>query len=313
MDSNMARGILRKAQELNQKPSVCLKEVHEITQKLRSYLAGAENLTPQEINKLVEGLTVYTSLVPASIPLQSGVTFSRAVKYMEMDGINCYKDPSRLSYIPENIGISPQKGRINKAGRSLFYASVSADVNSLGAILSEVRACKGDIFNILQCRTKLENPTSPYDGVLNVAPVGISDYFRRDVPTPFQLHDTYKEIYELYRHNTHPTSLTAMQLCDAFLTDVLKAEESPRLYDVTSAIGEECLKADPLDGILYPSTKFEGFPNVALKPRAVDKKIRFETTLSVKVEECYGYGIFKVTILDRGIVDSGTIQWSAIA
>ncbi len=107
--------------------------------------------------------------------------------------------------------------------------------------------------------------------------------------------------------------MLAMQLCDAFLTDVLKAEEYPRLYDVTSEIGEECLKPDLLDGILYPSTKFEGFPNVALKPRAVDRKLRFETTLSVRVEECYGYGMFKVSILNQGIVDAGTVIWSSHA
>ena len=310
MNDNFIKAVIIKAQDLNKTPSVHLSKVHEITEQLRHYIGGKKELSSDEIKQLVETLTDYTSLIPISFPLHQGIIFSRAVKYKEADGINYYRDPSRLSYIPENAGIIPQKNRINKEGQSLFYACLNADANSIGAVLSEVGACKGDVFNLIQCRTKLENPTNPHDGVLHIAPIGISDYYRRRVLPPFELHETFKNIYDLYRKNTHPTSMLAMQLCDAFLTAVLKAEGSPRLHDVTSAIGEECLKPTELDGILYPSTKFDGFPNVALKPQSVDGKIRFESTLSVKVEECYGYGMFKTTILNQGLVDGGTIIWS---
>jgi hypothetical protein len=144
---------------------------------------------------------------------------------------------------------------------------------------------------------------------LHVAPIGISDYFRRGVSSPFNLHESFREIYELYRNNTHPTAFLAMQLCDAFLTDVLSRQETPRLYDVTSEIGRECLRPEVLDGILYPSTKFEGFPNLAIKTDSVDRKIRYESAVSLKVEKDFRYGMYRTKTLRVGYVNGEHIQW----
>jgi hypothetical protein len=304
----IAQQLINKAKELNESPSEHLAKVYEITCNLRDYISEKIDLSKNDILKYIIELTFYTSLIPVSIPLSAGVPLSRAVKYLEEEGY-CYDQVSRLSYIPTDSGITPRIGRINVEGESLFYACLNADTNSIGTILAESRAARGDVFNLLQCRTKLENPQSQFDMSLHVAPIGISDYFRRGVPTPFNLHESVREIYELYRNNTHPTAMLAMQLCDAFLTDVLSRPESPRLYDVTSEIGRECLKPKELDGILYPSTKFEGFPNLALKPDSVDKKIRPETTLSIHVDQDFGYGMYQTKILRQGIVDNEYINW----
>lgn len=308
MNDIIAQQITNKARELNESPSEHLAKVDQITHRLKDYISGKIELSKEEIRNSIMELTIYTSLIPVSIPLAVGVTLSRAVKYEEDEG-DSYDYVSRLSYIPQDSGITPKIGRINIEGESLFYACLNADANSIGTILSEARATEGDIFNLLQCRTKLEIPQSHMDMSLHVAPIGISDYFRRGVPTPFNLHDSFREIYELYRNNTHPTAMLAMQLCDAFLTDVLSQPESPRLYDVTSEIGRECLKPKELDGILYPSTKFEGFPNLALKPDSVDKKIRPETAVSILVDRDFGYGMYQTKILRQGIIDNESINW----
>ena len=308
MNEVIAQSLINKAKELNESPSEHLDKVNQIIGSLKNYISGTIELDADEIQKYIIELTLYTSLIPVSIPLSTGAILSRAVKYDEDKG-DSYSEVSRLSYIPLNSGIVPKKGRINIEGESLFYSCLNADSNSIGTILSESRAKKGDIFNLLQCRTKLEDPKKPLDMALHVAPIGISDYFRRGVPTPFNLHESFREIYELYKNNTHPTAMLAMQLCDAFLTDVLSRPESSRLYDVTSEIGRECLKPAELDGILYPSTKFEGFPNLAIKPSSVDQKIRYETSISLVVNKKFGYGMYETKILRQGIVDSESIIW----
>lgn len=309
MNDQIAYSIIEKATELNESPLIHLERVTSIIESLNKHLSGTVELNNEEIQKLISELTIYTSLIPVSFPLNSGIVMSRAVKYLEKDG-DSYQKASRLSYISPISGVIPKKGRINVEGEAIFYACLNADANSIGAILSESRAAEGDIFNLLQCRTKLENPKNQFDFALHIAPIGISDYFRRGVPTPFNLHETYREIYELYRKNTHPTAMLAMQLCDAFLTDVLSRKESPRLYDVTSEIGRECLKPAEIDGILYPSTTFLGFPNLAIKPTSVDRKLRYETTISTKVEKYFGYGMYQTKILRQGIVSGDDIDWS---
>ena len=308
MNDVIAQVIINKARELNNSPSQHLENATNITKKLNSYLLGSIDLEVEEIREAIKELTLYTSLAPVPIPLASGTILSRAMKYAEEEG-DSYNNVSRLSYIPLDSEIIPERGRINQHGESLFYACLNSDANSVGTILSESRAKQGDIFNILQCRTKLEEPKDQTDLSLQVVPIGINDYFRRGVPNPFNLHDSFREMYELYKNNTHPTAMLAMQICDAFLTDVLTRREAPRLYDVTSEIGRECLKPEVIDGVLYPSTKFEGHPNLAIKPNSVDRKIRFETAISERVEQIFGYGMYQTKMLRQGFVDGENIQW----
>jgi hypothetical protein len=309
MNEALAQGIIGKSAELNESPSVHLERAAAITNELTSYLSGDISLTVEEIRKAIVELTLYTYLVPVSIPLASGTVLSRAVKYEEVAG-DAYNKVARLSYIPSGLSVTSKKGRMNQNGESIFYSCLNSDANSIGSILSECRANEGDIFNILQCKTKLEVPKSHSDTSLHVVPIGINDHFRRGVPTPFGLHDSFREMYDLLRKNTHPTAMLAMQICDAFLTDVLTRKGSKRLYDVTSEIGRECLKPDILDGVLYPSTRFEGFPNLALKPGSVDRKIRFETAISIRVEKCFGYGMYRIKILRQGVISGQDILWS---
>jgi chloramphenicol 3-O-phosphotransferase len=123
------------------------------------------------------------------------------------------------------------------------------------------------------------------------------------------LSNDYLQFYEALRANTHPEGFLAMQLCDAFLTDILRRPGSPTVYSITSAVAADCLRNPVLDGFLYPSTKLDGHPNLALRPSVVDDRVRYETAMAVRVERDLGYGIFATKVLSQGTVRGDTIDW----
>jgi hypothetical protein len=103
--------------------------------------------------------------------------------------------------------------------------------------------------------------------------------------------------------------MLAMQLVDAFMADILKRQETEGLYTITSVLSAEIGAIPIIDGILYPSTQFDSFPNVALNPSAVDKKLQHRNAVAVRVLERYGYGIFKTEQIARGTVENGQLLW----
>ena len=107
----------------------------------------------------------------------------------------------------------------------------------------------------------------------------------------------------------HPDAKVATQLCDAFLTDMLKRSGSDRLYFVTSEFAKFCMTQDVIDGVIYPSTRLEGHPNLALKPKTVDQKLDYQKALSVRVLEVFGYGMCKLQELGIGTLQDDVINW----
>jgi hypothetical protein len=309
--------IAAKGEDLNQDPESHLLIVREIVSKLNACIYEGNELSETEIVNLVDRLTSYTIGVPVPVPLVPGITISRAVKYEEDDGKGLYGDPQRLSYIPRNSGIEPPCGRLNKRGEALFYGCMHNDANALGTILSEVEAEVGEIYNVLLSRTCIKERSIVQVLSLNVLPIGVFDYIRREARLPWGLSEDFIGIYEGLQDTLHPSAMLAMQLCDAFLTKVLKQENIkedksaiyPYLFEVTSCIGAEFLKAEVLDGILYPSTKLEGYPNLVLKIDSVDGKLKYEKAIAIKVEESFGYGIFKYTTVNQGLINKGKINW----
>lgn len=308
MHSKFVEALDRKCAELSTRPELHLERVFSVIRRLEEHFQGnriSEALTAQ----LIGELTRYVVVIPVLIPLSEKIKFSRAVRYEESVGVT-YDAVSRLSYIPIGGPVSVKLGRLNKAGESMFYACKDDTTNSIGAVLSEARARPGEIFNILISETNPpEEITKPEDNDLIISPLGIFDYYRRGVPDPFGLHADHRECYEYLCKHVHPEGMLAMQLVDAFIADILKRKEAEGLYTVTSAFFTEIGGVPILDGILYPSTKFDSFPNIALKPSAVDKKLQHKRAMSVRVLERYGYGIFKTEQLARGTITDGQLFW----
>ncbi len=308
MDAELVKALDVKCAELNTRSAAHLERVFSVTRRLEEHLRG-NRLSEALAAQLIGELTYYVLLIPVPIPLNQKIKFSRAVRYEEPKGIT-YEAVSRLSYIPIDGPVIPKLGRLNKAGEAMFYACKDDHANSIGAVLSEARAQPGEIFNILISETNpSQNATGPADNDLVITPLGIFDYYRRGVPDPFRLHPAHRECYEYLTKRTHPEGMLAMQLVDAFIADILKRQETDALYTVTSVLAAEINSVPIIDGILYPSTQFDSFPNVALKPSAVDKKLQHKSAIAVRVLERYGYGIFKTEQIAKGTVKNGQLSW----
>ncbi|KQB07506.1 hypothetical protein CGT94_18475 [Vibrio metoecus] len=288
------------AAKLNHDSKWHLDTVNKLTINLSSHISGAKRLCPETINKYVNDLMQYT--IVASIPASESMPIIRAVRFTDADGC-FYNDVSRMSYIPKRLSNLCTKGRVNLDGQSLFYACIGecSDKKAIYTILSECRAMKDDVFNILVGRN--------LSSKLSLSVIGFNDYFRRGVREPFGLNKELLSNYEYLSSILNSNSKLVVNLCEAFVSSVLSQSESEYLYDVTSAIFNWCLKFDPVDGVLYPSTRNLGYPNVALKPSAVDDYIDFESALSLHVDNAYGYGLYQVTELAKGSVFGKHVEW----
>ncbi|HEX5393303.1 MAG TPA: hypothetical protein VFW68_08480 [Rhodocyclaceae bacterium] len=323
-------------ERLNRPPERKFERVFSIVRRLRNHIEGTE-LGHDQITHLVSELLSYVFAIPVPVPLNTDTRFCRAVQYKDPSGVG-YERVSRLSYIPEGGEVQPSVGRMNANGESVFYACMGAGQNSVQAALSEVRACPGDVYNILESHVTTEsdsyNPTDP-SASLNLAPLGLFDYYRRGLPDPYGLHESfpkdkqpspfangkssdppglppaYRAVYDYLKGNLEQAGMLSMQLADAFISDVLRQKASTLLlYDLTSALSTRINRDSVCDGIIYPSVQFDGHPNVALKPARVDSKLKHVQATSVRVLEDYGYGIYKTEELAKGAIFGGCIEWS---
>jgi hypothetical protein len=300
------------AKTLNTRPSQHLDNVWRIVSALQAHWREETVLEPEKVRSLVGELTCYTLQMPIPIPLNEKRILARAVRVEPKVGIG-YSEVSRLSYIPIEGKKVPAIGRMNRVGQSMFYACLGADANSMGAILSEARACPGEVFNILFSEAvSVEQKLHPYDDALHVTPIGMFDYIRRGVPHPFRLHDEYVNTYNSLRAAICVEGMLALQLTDAFITEALKHKETGQLYSITSEIAADCLTPEVVDGVIYPSTQFDGFPDVAIKPSSVDRKLKHHSVVSIKVLGSYGFGIFKTQAIGQGLIQGEQILWTSI-
>lgn len=319
LSKEIQQGIIQKANDINtNNPCKLRDEVKDIIDKLYRYINNETSYSTDEIQQLCKRLLCFTTIAP--IPLKN-ITISRARRDKSFQKLTVMQNyhaqsnsffPSHnnaqdLSYINISSGKSVPLGRMNSFGQSIFYASLDWNRNSIGTVLSEANATDGAIFNILYSYVQNE---------INVSPIGVFDYFRRGVPCPFTLHNDFQEMYDLYRKYTNEHGMIALQLCDAFLIDILKKqysdkEKTEKLYTVTSEIANDILSVESVDGLLYPSVKFEGFPNIAIKPTSVDNHIKYKTVQSVEILKDFGYGIYQTRLLYHGQVNEKNlnIEW----
>lgn len=310
LHKDIVEATIKKISDLNKNPEKERDIVFNIISTLNSFIYKDKELSDEEIQKLIDELTFYTTLM--SIPLPSGTSISRAVKYT-YEGEPCHNEISRLSYIPESKIELAELGRMNKIREPIFYGCLDTNPNSIGTALSEVNAQKNEKVNVLFSKTI---------SVLQLIPIGVFDYFRRGIDHPFKIHNNYKEMYNLYKENTHPDAMIALHLCDAFLYQVLKEDikelkeeakekTKKKLYRVTSQIAKECLKY-PADGLIYSSVQFEDHPNVVINPQSIDTKVVHKEVISLEVIEDYGYGIYQIKKTHHAYIKDNIINWEKI-
>ncbi len=310
MNIFMRRDLKLKVDELNDDAPKDLNEVIEIIDHLQLYLDKKITLNDDEISNSINALLISTITVQLPIPLVLRNNMYRARKCEGTHSANFTKT-SELSYISITGSTPLNLGRMNKKGNSIFYASFGNSTTTHSTVLSEVGATKGEIYNIMECQL---NPLNQAHLNLELAPIGVFDYYRRNVHLPFTLTVDMKESYDFIQENTSSEAMMALHLCDAFLTSILTADSDStgRLYKLTSEVAQFFLEQYPVDGVVYPSTKIPGHPNVAIIPDMVDQKIKFTSVQRVEILESYGYGLFSLKTLVEGTIENSLIQWKSL-
>jgi len=305
IESNVVEFVDKKANEMNADGLHHCNLVSTIIRQLNGYIDGKINLSAKRIESLIDCLIGYYTIT-LDIPLDKGVKILRAVKFDELEEKPCFRKVSRISYIPKDSGITPGTGRLNMQGQSIFYGCIYFDdrLGGFNIAFSEVNALKNEKINILKSETTSE---------IKVNYIGIYNLVKREAKPYFITEETYsyfKCVYEYQERKFDKWLFVAFQLCDAFFSDVLRKEESTRLYVVTSTLAALFLEGDRVDGIIYASVKADGSPVIALKPSSVDDKISHKEAVSFEIQEDYGYAMYKASPLYQGTVNGEVIDWS---
>jgi hypothetical protein len=297
--------LLQKIDELNHH-SLCRQlRVMRLTKSLTQHIRGEKLLDENAIKHQVNELLRYTVLIPIPIPFGEKIFFTRANIFLGNEEFPCYEKVSRLSYIPEESGLVPNLGRMNKQGEILYYCCWDVANDSLNCSIREVQAEQGQYVNVLISSVKESIAESAIDPFLYIGCLGIYDYFRKEKPLPFLVNKFFKETYLTLKQNLKPQALNAMQACDEFLTNALLTPSSERLYQVTSEIAQNCLAFKKLDGLIYPSTHIHTTPSLVLKTNSVDQKLQHLSAVCVKVP-AVGEPIM---LSHHGVVEGEIIKW----
>ena len=151
LESKLVELIDKKALEMNPDALYHCNFVSTIIKQLNDYIDGKINLNNERVTSLLDHL-VSSYTITLDIPLDSGLTILRAVKFDHFEKKPCFCEVSRLSYIPQNSTIVPSIGRLNRCGESMFYGCIYFDRNFGGVdvAFSEVNALKNEKINILK-------------------------------------------------------------------------------------------------------------------------------------------------------------------
>ncbi|PCJ30965.1 MAG: hypothetical protein COA93_11665 [Alphaproteobacteria bacterium] len=215
-----------------------------------------------------------------------------------------------LSYIECTTKNFPVQGRLNQSGQALFYAAlaIKPDDTALRVVLSEAGANNLDHLNVINSHQKGDcDLYMRVIGLWDQARYGYQPYYLGN-----HIFDYYKKAIELMEQKFAPNLLLAYQLTDRFFADILSRKGSVALYQVTSVISSLFLEGSTCDGVLYSSVEAKGEPVVALKPLAVDSKLKHKWVCDIKVNQWFGYEFFKYKTLSKTVsIDgkSGNLVW----
>ena len=228
-------------------------------------------ITDEEIQRVVSAAMRYQFILPHA--LHAGQTIFRA---RPCNPGEIFKNTTELSY-PQTPPSRP--GRANKPGAVLFYAG-----SSFETVMSELGVSNGDFYNVVEARIKQGSN-------IKVGMIGDFDSVRRYGKTVLN-----KKAYKQYIHHIVSQLKGEVQLA-VWLVDAFFADRFSRAgeyeYKVTSAITNEYLSINGLDGIAYPSIKLPGNVCYAIRPEAVDNKIEFVKCSAEFVLNDFGYGVFR--------------------
>ena len=265
---------------------------------LNCFINGTVELSELHIENILTNFVQYG--IYLDIPLEKDTTILRAVRYTDKDiSKPYYVEVSRLSYIPKNSTAIPKVGRMNKDKIAMFYGCISNEINDVNVAFSEIDSLPYEYINVLHSTVHTE---------IKVRYIGILDYYKRGIEPPFKVNPLFENMWEYYKETYNEMSLTAVGLVDTFFSDILKRKNYGRLYTVTSILASIIIEDKTTDGLIYPSIKAEGSPNVVLKPLAVKTKITYKECLCFHINENFGYAVYNATIKFNGKIKDNKIS-----
>lgn len=273
-------------------PHKALRTVSTYVKQLKDYIEGHINLTATEIDKKLDyiiGCTTITLNLPVENRefLRARICNIRTKKCGDSDFFDNVQD---LSYIKDIVQNPPSMGRLNIDGEVLFYASVIVDNSDIAllTVLSEIGAKSLDKVGVLRSQQIAGTE-------LQLRCIGIWEFVRLKQKPMFmdqEVFEYYQEAYDLMKKRFPADLLTAYNLTDCFLSDVMSMKGSDKLYQITSVAASVLLDDKNVDGILYTSVE-AGFPSVAIKPASVDQKIQHDYVCDVDVIKHHGYSFYE--------------------
>ena len=277
--------------DINKNTNEHYKFASKLIKKLNYYIDGKIDLDDVSIDNLVVNLLQPAVLL--DIPLSIKTTTVRARKFTDKTShVQCYENAEELSYIPLDKIENATLGRMNKNRQSMYYGCISIEDNNIGTILAEVNSKKDDTVCIMSSNLKQN---------LLVRHIGTFHHYKHNVEPPIPFHHTFKEMYEYYKKGLNKKGMRLLTKCDSFFVDILTRPGSHRLYKVTSALSNICLEGST-DGVIYPSVKGNGAPNIVIKPNSVDEKMIHNDIRSFLITEDLGNALYRAKEIHKIIL-----------
>jgi hypothetical protein len=268
---------------------------------LNDFIEQKRDMSDQLIDDILSEIVGFFTTT-LHIPLEAHTKFLRARSYKTN---HLETDVTKLSYIPLHLSDIATLGRLNREKQPVYYGCIYfGDNGGVTVAFSESNSEVGDSVNILRS-TVLSD--------VNVHYVGIYDYVHRHCRPRFmpqEMFDYFTEVYKYQEEQFTESVFLAHLLCDAFLADILRRNESGNLYKVTSRLFSIFAERPEIDGIMYTSVKSEGDPVVALKTDSVNTKLQHDSCDSYRIINDYGYAKYRAVHTHSGSINDNSITWS---
>jgi len=282
-----------------------LNSVANTIKELNDYIDKNVALSDEDITERLNVLVQYRVVLDIPIPIDTlllrAVQIDDGIKYPPR-----YGNASRISYIPDDISYKAKLGRFNKDNEPMYYGAISKSIHNANVAFAEINAEENEYVNILSSKTSQE---------LKVSYIGLLDYYKRDMELPFPVHPLFKEVYEYYKKTHDEELLMAIEECDRFFNDITTRERSGNLYEVTSSLSAIFLKSESVDGLIYESVDTKNAPNLVLKPKSVDDKVKHKEARIILIKEKYKDSLYHGRDFNkRGIIidNKDTIEWKIV-
>lgn len=222
----------------------------------------------------------------AGIPISKGETIYRAripdEKPMQV---------SDLSYPPKQK--VNEFGRANRPHNPIFYASSGG-----AAAVFEKNPAPGDRVAILKWRIKEK---------ILLSKIGYSDEVLKRLKSSRDMDDIPEGLSP--ESESPGNSIMRDFLADVFTRRI--PEDQKHRHKLTAAISEMYLKADEIDGILYPTVEMWGNEdNLAIETRVVDQVLEPISAEYIEIQERGDKEIETDTLDTCTSIEEGEIQWN---